>query len=61
MGTTLYYSMKAEKEKMDRQVIFQVQPSLYDQFAQACEANYKKISDVLRDLMLEYAKKHNGE
>lgn len=47
-----------EKEKMTRQVIFQVQQSLYDQFAKTCETNYKKISDVLRELMLDYTKKH---
>lgn len=45
---------------MNRQVIFQVQPTLYDQFAQACEANYKKMSDVLRDLVLEYVKKQEN-
>lgn len=61
IGTTLYNSMSNEKEKMNRQVIFQVQPSLYDQFAKACEANYKKLSDVLRELMLEYTKKQESE
>lgn len=53
--------MREEKEKMNRQVIFQVQPTLYDQFAKACETNYKKISDVLRELMLEYAKKQESK
>jgi hypothetical protein len=51
--------MNNEKEKMNRQVIFQVQPSLYAQFAKACEVKYKKISDVLRELMLEYANKQD--
>lgn len=49
--------MSNNKEKMNRQVIFQVQPSLYYDFANACELNYKRISDVLRELMLEYTKK----
>jgi hypothetical protein len=53
--------MSTEKEKMNRQVIFQVQPTLYDQFAKACEDNYKKISDVLRELMLEYVKKQENK
>lgn len=53
--------MNTKKEKMNRQVIFQVQPTLYNQFAKACEINYKKISDVLRELMLEYSKKQESK
>ena len=47
--------------KYGKRVMLVVQPTLYDQFAEACETNYKKISDVLRELMLEYAKKQESK
>lgn len=53
--------MAKSKEKTERQVIFMVQPSLYDQFSEACEENYKKVSETLRDLMLEYVKKQESK
>jgi hypothetical protein len=53
--------MKKEKEKINRQLIFQVHPSLYEQFSKACESNYRKMPDVLREMMLDYCKKHDGE
>lgn len=53
--------MAKSKEKTERQVIFMVQPSLYDQFSEACEENYKKVSETLRDLMLEYIKKNQKQ
>jgi hypothetical protein len=48
--------MSNKKEKMTRQVIIMVQPSLYNKFSASCEENYKKISDVLRELMCDYVK-----
>jgi DNA-binding transcriptional regulator GbsR (MarR family) len=53
--------MAKSKEKNERQVIFMVQPSLYDQFSEVCEKNYKKVSETLRDLMLEYVKKQKAK
>ncbi len=46
-----------KQEKIDRQVILMVQPSLYDQFKDKCKTNYQTVSEVLRKLMLEYVRR----
>jgi len=35
-------------------VIFRVQEELYKDFLDKCERNYKSVSEVLRDFMLQY-------
>ncbi len=49
--------MKENKEKTDRQVILKVQPSLFGAFREKCKGNYKKVSEVIRELMLEYIRR----
>ena len=44
------------EEKIDRQVIIKVQPSLYSQFEKKCKQEYKTVSEVMRDLMLQFIK-----
>tara|TARA_Y100000310_G_C20697629_1_gene826824 strand:+ start:3652 stop:3864 length:213 start_codon:yes stop_codon:yes gene_type:complete len=45
-------------EKIDKRIVLVVQPSLYDSFKEACEVEYKTISEVLRDFMYQYSKEH---
>ena len=47
--------MSKELAKKDMQI--RVQPSLFDKFQQKCNENYKKMSEVLRELMVEYINK----
>lgn len=44
------------KEKTNKQIIFLIQPSLYEQFQKKCESDYKTISQALRDLVIAYVK-----
>jgi hypothetical protein len=50
-----------KKEKINRQVILQVQPSLFGKFKKGCEENYKTVSEVLRELMGEYVRKNESK
>ena len=43
-----------DKEKATKDVNFRIQPSLYEQFQKRCTKKYKKISEVIRELMLKY-------
>jgi hypothetical protein len=47
--------MSKEKAKKDMQI--RVYPSLFKAFRNKCDNNYKKVSEVIRELMLEYIKK----
>lgn len=50
------------KEKLNKKMILMVQPSLYQNFKNSCEKNYKTMSEVLRDFMLHYyTGEHNYE
>jgi len=49
------------KEKMERQVIIMMQPSLYKRFESACEQNYKNTSDMIRELIFDFVKKEEGK
>jgi hypothetical protein len=48
-----------DKEKVTKDVVVRVQPSLFKQFKKKCKNNYKTISEVVRDLMVGYIKKDN--
>lgn len=50
-----------EREKVDRDMYVKVQPSLYAEFQKTCNSQLKTISAVVRDLMMDYVKKHNVE
>jgi metal-responsive CopG/Arc/MetJ family transcriptional regulator len=45
-----------EKEKAEKQMIVMVPPSLYRKFKDVAEADYKTISIVIRDFMINYIK-----
>lgn len=49
------------KEKLNKKMILMVQPSLYQNFKNSCEKNYKTMSEVLRDFMLHYIGEHKNE
>jgi hypothetical protein len=45
-----------KKEKFTQEIRIVVPPSLYNPFLLKCEKRYKTISEVLRELMVEYLK-----
>jgi len=49
------------KEKVDRKMMFVVQKSLYSDFQNVCEEQYKTMSEVIRNLMLQYIKENKDE
>ena len=44
------------KEKIDKAIIFRIQESLLEQFKSKSEQEYKTISQVIRELILNYIK-----
>jgi len=44
------------KENKDKDMLVRVQPTLFEKFKEKCEANYKSISEVIRDFMQQYIK-----
>jgi len=46
------------KEKLDKKMIFAVQKSLYNNFKESCDKEYKTMSEVVRDFMVKYIKEH---
>jgi len=42
------------KEKYTQEIRIVVPPSLYSPFLEKCKKRYKTLSEVLRDLMLNY-------
>ena len=51
------------KEKMTEEIRVMVQSLLYKSFKKACNSDYKTISEVIRDYMVQYSKqeKNNGK
>jgi hypothetical protein len=47
-----------KKEKIDRKLTMVIQPSLMIAFQDKCAKKYKKVSEVIRELMSKYV---NGE
>lgn len=47
-----------DTEKLKRQVIFMLQPSLYAEFEGRCRAQYKTVSEVLRALILKFVQEN---
>ena len=43
-----------KKEKYTEEIRIVTPPSLYNPFVEKCEKQYKTISQVLRELMVEY-------
>lgn len=47
-----------DTEKLTRQVIFMLQPSLFAEFEGRCRAQYRTASEVLRALILEFVREN---
>ena len=45
-----------DTEKLTRQVIFMLQPSLFAEFEGACRVRYKTVSVVLREMILKFVR-----
>ncbi len=45
-----------DTEKLSKQVVFVLQPSLFAAFERRCQAQYKSVSEVLRELMAAYVR-----
>lgn len=43
-------------EKLTRQVMFMLQPSLFAEFEGKCRVRYRTVSEVLRGLILEFVR-----
>jgi hypothetical protein len=43
-----------DTEKLKRQVIFVLQPSLFAEFEGKCRSQYKTVSEVLRAMILKF-------
>ena len=43
-----------DAEKLSKQVVFVLQPSLFAAFERRCQDRYKSVSEVLRELMAAY-------
>jgi len=50
-----------KKEKKDKKMTFFIQPSLYEKFQKKCSENYKDMSEILRNYIIEYIKENNGK
>jgi hypothetical protein len=50
--------MDPDSEKLDRRVVFVLQPSLFAEFEGRCRSQYKTVSEVLRDMMLKYVREN---
>jgi len=46
-----------DTEKLGKQVVFVLQPSLFDAFERLCLDRYKSVSEVLRELMTAYVRR----
>jgi hypothetical protein len=47
-----------KQEKLDKDLVLRVYPSLFKKFRKTCKDNYKKVSEVMRELMVEYIQRN---
>ncbi|WP_156513021.1 hypothetical protein [Planctomyces sp. SH-PL62] len=47
----------SDAERLTKQVVFVLQPSLFDAFERRCRDRYKSVSEVLRELMAAYGQR----
>jgi len=45
-----------QKEKLTKEIVVMIQPSLYEQFKDKCSENYVSVSEVVRQFIREYIK-----
>ncbi len=48
------------KEKVNRKMVFVVQKTLFNDFKEVCEKEYKTMSEVIRHSMLQFIKEHKN-
>jgi hypothetical protein len=53
---TMTRTADIEKEKLDRRVVFVLQPSLFAEFEGACKDRYKTVSEMLREMILKFVR-----
>jgi metal-responsive CopG/Arc/MetJ family transcriptional regulator len=49
-----YYIYYMKKNKLDRRLTICVPEELFEKFQQVCDANYKSMSEAIRDYMQSY-------
>jgi len=47
------------KEKLSKDLIVMLQPSLHKKFKDACANNYETVSNVIRSFVRQYVKDNN--
>ena len=47
-----------KKERMTKELMIMIQPSLYEKFKETCETNYSQMSEVIRQMIYEYIKRN---
>lgn len=45
-----------QKEKLTKEIVVMIQPSLYQQFKDKCSENYISVSEVVRQFIRDYIK-----
>lgn len=45
-----------QKEKLTKEIVVMIQPSLYQQFKDKCDKNYVNVSEIIRQFIREYLK-----
>lgn len=46
------------KEKIIHEIRVRVQESLYNQLVQKCDSEYKNLSELIRDIIVQYLKEN---
>lgn len=46
-------------EKFDKRITILVPQGLHDEFIDKCKKNYKRMSDILRELMIDWVKNND--
>jgi metal-responsive CopG/Arc/MetJ family transcriptional regulator len=47
---------KKPQEKLTKEIVVMIQPSLYQQFKDKCAENYVSVSEVVRTFIRDYIK-----
>jgi len=50
-----------DKEKLSKDLIVMLQPSLHKKFKDACTKNYETVSNVVRTFVREYVKQNEAK
>ena len=51
---TLFTMYMPKKERLDKDLVLRVHPSLFRKFQKKCRENYKSVSEAIRELMYQY-------